>query len=257
MYTIFELKGLITLDNFSLSIDDIYQIVRKEILNLELAPGQMLSENILSGRFKVSRSPIRNVIERLRADKLITVVPKKGSFVSLIDLDMAEQIIFMRSRVELYAMAYLCKNPNVHILKRLKENIDSQRNLIDKDFTSQKFYEIDSEFHKICMEVVEKERVWKTIQEMEVDYSRYRLLDYISTSQVFETLHQEHVNIYKCIEAGDVDKISELLMKHLYGGILRIDSRLITDYKDYFVESNRSIEEIILYVKKIIVLNNF
>ncbi len=245
------------MDTFNMSIDDIYQIVRKEILTLELAPGQMLSENILSTRFKVSRSPIRNVIERLRADKLITVVPKKGSFVSLIDLDMAEQIIFMRVRIELYAMSYLCKNPNIHILKRLQENLDMQRYLIDNNFTSDGFYQLDYAFHNICMEAVEKDRIWKTLQEMDVDYSRYRLLDYIATTQVFETLHQEHVNIFQCIESGNIDKMGELLTKHLYGGILRSDSRLVTDYKSFFVESGRSIEDIILYVKKFIVVNNY
>ncbi len=232
------------------TIDDIYKILRKEILTLSLKPGEIISENTMSKRFGVSRTPIRNVIERLRTDYLVFVLPKKGTFVSLIDLDMAEQIIYLRSQIEFATMSRIAKRPNSLLFDKLELNLMQQSQMLKGEVDSESFYKVDSRFHEQCMTSVGKRKIWQLISDLDVHYSRYRRMDYI-TSQKYEDLYKEHSHLLELMKQGASDELLHYTVTaHLYGGILRIGDNLVAEYKDYFVEGDRTIEEIILDVKQ-------
>lgn len=64
----------------------VYEELRKEILSLELAPGQPLDETTLAHRFAMSRSPIREALVRLSADGLVEMLSNRSTLVAPIDL---------------------------------------------------------------------------------------------------------------------------------------------------------------------------
>jgi DNA-binding GntR family transcriptional regulator len=64
----------------------VYQELRKEILSLELKPGQPLDETSLANRFAMSRSPIREALVRLSADGLVEMLSNRSTLVAPIDL---------------------------------------------------------------------------------------------------------------------------------------------------------------------------
>ncbi len=234
-----------------LTNDDVYKVLRNEILKLKIQPGEALSENYVASRFNISRTPVRSIFVRLARDGLLDVHGRKGTFVSLIDLDMAEQIIFMRIQAELAVMTYIAKHPDNMLFKALRQNLEKQKNLLEADVDDEDFYRIDSQFHGLCMSSLHKQKLWKMIQSMDVHYSRYRHLDYSAarSENVFNTLFSEHSNLYECMIKGRMEEIRFVLTSHLYGGMLRINTRLATEYHTFFTDSTRSIEEILLDVK--------
>jgi len=64
----------------------VYEELRKEILSLELAPGQPMDETSLAHRFAMSRSPIREALVRLSADGLVEMLSNRSTLVAPIDL---------------------------------------------------------------------------------------------------------------------------------------------------------------------------
>jgi DNA-binding FadR family transcriptional regulator len=58
--------------------DRVYEALRRAILDREFDPGEPLTEQELSRRFKVSRTPVREALAKLERDQLVRVVPKKG-----------------------------------------------------------------------------------------------------------------------------------------------------------------------------------
>lgn len=66
--------------------DTIYQSLRRDILRLDLAPGGALDEGVLSARYAVSRTPVREALIRLTADGLVTNVKGRGARVAALDL---------------------------------------------------------------------------------------------------------------------------------------------------------------------------
>jgi DNA-binding GntR family transcriptional regulator len=234
-----------------LTNDDVYKQLRNEILTLRIQPGETLSENYVSDRFGISRTPVRAIFMRLSEDGLLELRGRKGTFASLIDLDMAEQILFMRIQVELAAMLFLARRPNRVIFRQLAHNLKVQQGLIDSNVDNFGWYRVDSAFHSLCMTHIRKQRLWKMIQDLDVHYARYRYLDYMATREegVFQILRGEHVKLYECLMEGKQENLRHLLTAHLYGGFLRIGTRLTSEYQSFFTESSRTINEIILDVK--------
>ncbi len=64
----------------------VYERLRDEILSLELRPGQLVDEASLAARFDVSRSPVREALVRLAAERLVDTVPNKGTVVTPLNI---------------------------------------------------------------------------------------------------------------------------------------------------------------------------
>ncbi len=63
----------------------VYDLLRDEILDLDLPPGSLIDEAQLAERLKVSRTPIREALVRLAGDGLISTLPNRSTLVSHID----------------------------------------------------------------------------------------------------------------------------------------------------------------------------
>lgn len=83
--------------------DRAYLRLREEIIRVELAPGTVLREDELTRRLGVGRTPVREAIQRLRRDGFITILPRRGTLVSAIDIHDLAAIYEVRTRLESWA----------------------------------------------------------------------------------------------------------------------------------------------------------
>ncbi|MFN2435685.1 MAG: GntR family transcriptional regulator, partial [Desulfotignum sp.] len=77
-----------------------YQILRERILYMEYHPGQILNENVLAQEFQVSRSPVRNVLNRLEWEQLVRIIPRTGSMVTEIEFNKIMHVFQVRFECE-------------------------------------------------------------------------------------------------------------------------------------------------------------
>lgn len=160
----------------TLTAEEVYQTLRSEILTLRIRPGEMLPENMLVSRFGLSRTPIRSIIVRLSQEGLIVQQGRKGNYVSLIDLDMAEQMIFLRLQLEIAAFSHLIRHSDTMLLVHLRENLDEQLRVSTSSEPVEHFYQVDSAFHGMCMEAAaacapgRRCKTWKCITAAIVDW---------------------------------------------------------------------------------------
>lgn len=66
-------------------VSHVYETLRREIVGLEMAPGQPVDEARLGERFGLSRTPIREALVRLTAEGLVTALPNRSAIVAQID----------------------------------------------------------------------------------------------------------------------------------------------------------------------------
>jgi DNA-binding GntR family transcriptional regulator len=76
-----------------------YRVIEEQIVTLRLKPGEFLSEQMLSATYKFGRTPIREALQRLAREGLITIFPRKGILVS--DLNPRNQLLVLEVRREL------------------------------------------------------------------------------------------------------------------------------------------------------------
>jgi DNA-binding GntR family transcriptional regulator len=66
-------------------VQTVYEALRRDIIEMTLAPGEPLDETRLSRRFAMSRTPVREAMVRLAAEGLVTTLPNRNTIVTPID----------------------------------------------------------------------------------------------------------------------------------------------------------------------------
>lgn len=81
-----------------------YEQLRDEIVAWDLAPGAHLNEVRLAERLGVSRTPLREAIQRLARENLVRITPGRGAFVTEVALSDVRHLFQMREALETYAV---------------------------------------------------------------------------------------------------------------------------------------------------------
>lgn len=216
------------------SSEYIYRCLQKEIIDLTLKPGEPISEHGLCERFSVSRTPVRSVLQRLGNAGLVDVVPYKGSFVTLLDFDDIEQMIYMRIAVESAVIRDFIPMCTPFLEEKLRYIIRKQIVLIqNKPLDLTRFYDLDSQFHVFWFKAAKKQKLWELIQKSQVNYTRFRMLDIVAVHNLRQII-QEHEVLFDIIHDRRADEVEPLIRKHLMGGINRLGERIHTEFGAYF-----------------------
>lgn len=223
----------------NLSNEEIYEILEREIVSLEIKPGEVLSESILCKRFNISRTPVRSVLQRLQQNEFVQIVPHKGTIVTAIDLNIASQWIYQRMAVEcmvlrdfinMYSPTDLAR---IHYIQQQLQDIAETRHTSEY-FDINEFLATDLSMHRIWFQVTDKLYLWDTLTKPQADYSRFIRLDVLGARNVPDVVveHQELIDI---IEKRDTSRIEPLLKRHLYGGVRRMGGQIFSEeYREYF-----------------------
>ena len=87
---------------------NVYHALREMILNFELYPGSRVTENELAAHFGVSRTPIREAMQRLEAEGYLTVRPKQGGYIRRLDIEELADYYQVRISLELLSLELAC-----------------------------------------------------------------------------------------------------------------------------------------------------
>ncbi|CAH1195179.1 HTH-type transcriptional repressor RspR [Paenibacillus auburnensis] len=194
--------------------EQIMKTLKHEILTLTLKPGTILSETVLSERFQISRTPLRDVLKQLSLESYIDIYPKKGNLVSFIDLESVEQIIYLRSVLEKEIMKYLSAHLVLKGVHELKEILDRQKAAIHEVDATEQFLNLDDAFHAALFRLAGREFLWNLIQQSNVHYVRYRRLHMLRQEKLEEIL-TEHQRILEYMTRQETDKLDALIHHHL------------------------------------------
>ena len=77
-----------------------YAAVERMIVTLELAPGALFSEGELAERVGIGRTPLREALQRLASERLVTAIPRRGMRVADIDLTDVQALLETRRVLE-------------------------------------------------------------------------------------------------------------------------------------------------------------
>ena len=83
--------------------EEAYAVIRSKIITLELEPGSLISEATLMAKLKFGRTPIREALRLLANEKLVEVFPRRGMFVSNVDVENLAAVSEVRAVLEIKA----------------------------------------------------------------------------------------------------------------------------------------------------------
>lgn len=212
----------------------VFKTLKKEMLDLALKPGQPISENEICARFDVSRTPVREAFRRLQEQGFVHTVPYSGTYVTRLNLENIRHMIYMRVAVELMVMRDFMKEATPFQLEEIRHQIRLQELLIAQpDFQPEQFYRMDAKMHGLWFAATEKEKLWDFIQEQQLHYTRFRMLDFVTETD-FGRIIKEHTQLLFLLEQKQEKQLEEVLKKHLYISMTRMKHAIEVEYKDYF-----------------------
>lgn len=172
--------------------------LRDDVINQVFKPGESLRENILSERYGVSRSPIRDALLQLTQEGLLVATPNCGAKVgSPLDDEIQPLVRDLRIRIELFSLDRVLKTINEENLKQLEDRL-KQNHEACKGKNLAAIVKSDMAFHQTFIEMAGNEDllgIWKQVRGyMMLHYERH--LNWIES-------YREHKAIYEAIKRVD------------------------------------------------------
>jgi DNA-binding GntR family transcriptional regulator len=187
--------------------------LRTEILEGRLAPGAELGESTLARSLGVSRGPLREALGQLAAERLVTIVPRRGAVVRA--LTKQEFLDAYQVREALESLAIRLAVPRL---------TDAER----------------SELHKLCEQMEAAAAAGRTERFFKINHAFHGLLVHASGNQILIEMHDqliaqmgrllrqsvklrgglersaaEHREILAAVDAGDAERAAHLLEDHI------------------------------------------
>lgn len=215
----------------------VYHRLKEQILHLELPPGSAISEIDMAARYEVSRTPIRDAFKTLAAEGLLEIRPHVGTFVSLIDLDMISDILYMREALEQAVLRDLAQNHDKSQEFRIRLILQRQKELIESETTleelSRAFIISDNDFHQMLYEMAGKINVILFFRTISSQYERFRTFLNLRGRDNLLRLYDEHAAIWDAISQQDYEALSAVLAHHIYDGF-NSSTDIVYSHPEYF-----------------------
>lgn len=191
----------------------IYRILRSDIVHCLIPPGTPLSEKEVSVRFDVSRQPVREAFIKLAENGLIQIRPQRGSYVNKISLSQVRNGCFVRQAIECAVVRRAAGMITTGQLYQLEQNLNQQRTAIERKQIND-FFVLDDAFHEKLADIAQCQLAWDTIENIKatIDRVRYMSLDHVSPPDM---LLAQHLSIFTALENHDADAVDLAMTRHL------------------------------------------
>lgn len=194
------------------SVDTIHQRVLTAIVEHRLPPGTKLGEERLAKVFGVSRTQIRQVIERLAHDSIVTVQLNRGAFVSSPTVEEAREVFAARRLIEPDLIRQAIRRAGPAEIRRLRDHVQSEsdaRAANDK----RAVVRLSGEFHQLIADIAGNRFLAKTMRELEALTCLVIIL--YDAPNMPACPYHEHSDLVDAIEARDEERAASFMVEHL------------------------------------------
>lgn len=186
-----------------------YRHIRDEIIQGKLDGRQHLTETYFAKRFGISKSPVREALNRLESEGLITILPRRGAFVVELSVHDLEEIFELREALE--SMVVRDAVLNEKTLSRMRSAVMSAKQFREVNDKAN-YIRADATFHTTLVEASSNSRLKKILENM-----RNQML--IVRARTFElsshTSVKQHLSILETLEQGKRQMAAELMAEHI------------------------------------------
>jgi DNA-binding GntR family transcriptional regulator len=193
-----------------------YRLIEEQIVTLRLKPGDVLSEQLLSASLDIGRTPIREALQRLAREGLVTILPRKGILVA--DVNPRSQLLLLEVRREIERL--LCRTAaergTTEQRQRMQDIADGmdQAAKTDDDVV---FMRLDLEFNRLLIDAAHNDFAARSMKLLQGLSRRFWYMHYRMAADL-PLCARLHANEARAIAKGDADaaaRASDKLMDYV------------------------------------------
>lgn len=197
--------------------DAVYASLRDAILSRRLAPGQRIHVDELRLQLGVSRTPLKDALNRLALQGLVRVAPRYGTFVSELRAEDMAEISDVRVVLELHAVERGVPKATDQQIARMRMHLEAmERTVTPADNVSDhlSFVAADRGFHQVIVEAAGNQKLLELYEALNVHIQVARVY-YMATDKRARQVCREHENILAAYTKRDVTATQDALRRHL------------------------------------------
>ena len=195
--------------------DQAYFRIRELIVSLELPPGSVVNERALMARLELGRTPVREALRTLAREKLVDVYPRRGMFVSSVDVRDLAGLSEVRLPLESYAARLAAERasaPDREETVALLEELERTAGEHDE----RALIELDQRIHRHVYRCAHNPFLEATLNEYYMLTLRIWFLALDRVARL-ENAVQEHRELLEAIRDGDGARAESVMSRHVAG----------------------------------------
>jgi DNA-binding GntR family transcriptional regulator len=198
-----------------------YTELRKKILSQQLAPNTRLKEDEWALKVGVSRMAIREALNRLLGEGLLTVGEKGGYFVKPMTVDDVKQIRELREILELGAVRLAYKKITAAEIQQLEKICENFSMMAAEGYTSGAC-EADIKFHETLMKCAHNDKLLQLYTTSHIPLFHEKMGKAMCTIDDHEQTDKEHRLIVKALKTKDLKLAEQTLIAHFARGVAAV-----------------------------------
>ncbi len=195
--------------------EDVYEAIKKRLDGKSLKPGTKIIEEQLAKELGVSRTPIREAINKLEREGLVEIIPRYGTFIAALSPEDIEEIYDLRGGLERLALrlAFLKLGKEKFYKKLLKitESFSKCRSDVEKG-NFKHFIKIETAFHNFLIKSSQNSRLIQMMSNLNTQIQLGRMESFSVPGRAKRSL-REHEEIVNAMLQEDMNKAEELIEK--------------------------------------------
>ena len=192
--------------------EQVYEVIRGQILNMELPPGTRLKDSELAETLGISNTPVREALRRLEEAELVETEPRRGTFVKQLTVHEVEGLYEVRAALEILAVRLAATRASDELLKQIEEAAGLHINAVQRGAVDE-FLEYDRRFHDLIAEGSDNPILASTLTSLADRIHIIRRMDLGRRQD--EMSGQEHHEIAEALLQRDGEEAARRMDNHI------------------------------------------
>jgi DNA-binding GntR family transcriptional regulator len=187
--------------------------LRARIIDGRLRLGEHLSENALALELGISKTPVREALLQLKAERLVDILPQRGTYVFRLSVDDVLKVSELREVLEVEAAAAAIERNGALLAARMSEVLREMRKAYTAGDTAG--YRLhDGEYHRAIIELCGNSYLGDAYGPigLRTQALRSRLSDEAALNRMS---FRDHCEMLKLVKARDTGRLQKLLRAHI------------------------------------------
>ena len=186
--------------------------ITQAIVERRLMPGTKLAEQKLADIFQVSRTLVRQALNQLSRNHLVTLEPARGAFVATPSVEEARQVFEVRAMLETTLVRQLCDTITPAQVARLRQHLKDEREAVQRTDVPGRT-RLLADFHVVLAHLLGNAVLADILSDLLGRSSLIALM--YQSSHSAEHSQEEHVRIVDALEQRDARTATRLMAQHI------------------------------------------
>jgi DNA-binding GntR family transcriptional regulator len=201
-------KNMTKISLVSSLADKAYHAIRGLIVSLELAPGSVIDERGLVERLGIGRTPVREALRRLAQERLVEVYPRRGMFVTGVDVRQLARLSEVREVLEPEAARLAAERATETDRAGLSALLE------ELDAGGSELIDLDERIHRAVYHAAHNDLLEATLEQYYVLALRIWSIA-LDRAHELEEAVEEHRALLEAIGDGDGERAAETMRAHV------------------------------------------